>query len=310
MSCTVAHGLRPKYVHYRRQEVTTVDPSPIDVQTEAQTIIAESINPEAENIQTAETETEPPVEMTDAPGKGTEIEKQTVFENLQDEVTPEPQNEETETAAPKELQTDPMIEPTHLEPELESKPTEAPENEAVEQKEAESELKQQDPEREAQQNEQEQEQNDQEAKNEPLFVPKTRIDDKESVVTQQEPNESEPPKQAEPIDQKDADITTKDDTNNNQVNDDEIKSIVSKYFNSVPDIKSQYVLNEGLAKSITHYFKNKVVALPLFHINMKIDRNLVKIPWETGPPLDSKKKKAYPYRILPGLKKIRPRARK
>lgn len=323
MSCTVAHGLRPRYVYYRRQEATTVES--VDVQTEAQTIIGESINPETENNQAAEKESVPSVGTPEAPEKEfftekpvpsqeietenpteklseqqitvIEIENQPVIQNLQENVTPEPQDEETETAAPVELQTYPTIEPTQADPELESKPTEeAPEDEAGQQKEAEEELKEQDLESEAQQNEQEQEQNDQEAKIGPMIVPRVQIDNGLSVVAQQEPSES---------DQKDTDIAMKDadHTNENQLNDAKIKSIVSKYINSVPDIKSQYVLNEGLAKSITHYFKNKVVALPLFHLNMKIDRNLVKIPWQTGLPLPARKKKAYPYRVISGLQK-------
>lgn len=347
MSCTVAHGLRPRYVYYRRQEATTVEPIAVDVETEAHTIVAESINPETENNQAAEKETDHPVVTTEAPEKETDTPKekeaesptekiaesqekestteipsphkfaavdtanQTIYHNVQKEDTIGPQNEETETAAPVEIQTGPTIASNQAEPELESKPTEeapteeapieeAPENEAVEQNEdAEPELNEQDPERETQ-NDQEQEQNDQ--------VARAQIDNEQSIVAQQDPNESEPTKLSDPIDQKDTDISMKivDHTNDNQVNDDEVKSIVSKYFNSVPDIKSQYVLNEGLAKSITHYFKNKVVALPLFHINMKIDRNLVKIPWETGQPLESKKKKSYPYRVLHGLEKTNP----
>lgn len=347
LSCTVAHGLRPRYVYYRRQEATTVEPITVDVETEAQTIVAESISPELENYRAAEKETDNPVETTEAPEKetdnpqdnesptektaesqerenrtekpaqrqiaGVDLENQTIYHTVQEQDTVEPLNEETELPAPVELQTDPTIEANHAEPELESKPTEEPpENEAVEQKEAEPELKEQDPESEAQQNEQELEQNDKDAKIEPVVVPRSHIENEQSIIAQQDPNESEPPTLPDPIDQKDTDIAMKnvDRVNDNQADDIEVKSIISKYFKSVPDITSQYVLNEGLAKSITHYFKNKVVALPLFHINMKIDRNLVKIPWETGPPIESKKKsKSYPYKVLPALKQNHPEAR-
>lgn len=325
LSCTVTHGLRPSYVNYRRQEVTTVESSPLDVQTETQTIVAESMDSETENNQTPEKETGPPMENTEIPADSQETENpaektsqqpiiaeetenQTVSQNVQEEVTSESQNEETETTAPVELQTDSTI-TTDAELEFsnsDSKPTEAAlDNEAVEkEEEAEPEPKQQNPENEAQQNEPEQELNDQEAKIE-SEVYRARTNDQKSIIERQDPNESEPPKLAELMDRKDADITMKavDHTNENQVSDIEIKRVVSKYFNSVPDIKSQYILNEGLAKSITHYFKNKVVALPLFHINMKIDRNLVKIPWETGPPQQLKKKGSYPYRVLPDFKK-------
>lgn len=326
MSCTVAHGLRPRNVNYRRQDVTTLEQIPVDVQTEAQTIVAESMDTKTENNKAAEKETDHPVENTETPKKETEktgesretenptekpmqqsiaaveIENETISQNVQ-EVTSEPQNQETETAAPVELETDSAIAPTEAEPELDSKPTEeALENEAVDQKETEPELKVQDPETEAQQNEPEQELNDQEANIEPVVAQRVQANDEQSA--QQEINESKPPKLAELIDQNDADITKKDvdHADDNQTSDNEIKSIVSKYFNSVPDIKSQYILNEGLAKSITHYFQNRVVALPLFHINMKIDRNLVKIPWETGPPQQTNKKGSYPYRVLPGFK--------
>lgn len=260
----------------------------LEVQTEVQTIaeLVYSINPEVEETENTQAETDSPVD-TKVLKKETETSEDK--ETGMAEPTDDPQNEEMATAVP----VDPSIE-------LESKPTdEALDNEDVEQKDkVEAELKVNDPENERENDTQ---QNDQESIIEPVLSSRTKAQI-DSIVAHKDPNESESSKLAESIDQKDADIAMRavDHTNGNQVNDDEIKSIVLKYFQSVPDMNSEYVLNEGLAKSITHYFKNKVVALPLFNINMKIDRNLVKIPWETGQPREHKKN-SYPYSVLPGL---------
>lgn len=59
----------------------------------------------------------------------------------------------------------------------------------------------------------------------------------------------------------------------------EINNILQKYIDKIPDIDSKYVINEGLSKSISRYFKGKMSAFPLFKISLKIDRTPVKIPW-------------------------------
>lgn len=61
--------------------------------------------------------------------------------------------------------------------------------------------------------------------------------------------------------------------------EEEIKKIVGKYIDEIPDIESQYVVNEGLSKAISHFFKGKIKSFPLYKISLKIDKNPVKIPW-------------------------------
>lgn len=60
---------------------------------------------------------------------------------------------------------------------------------------------------------------------------------------------------------------------------EEVQKVLAKYFKKVPDIRSSYVINEGLAKTIATYFNGTVNAFPLFRISIKIDRTPIKIPW-------------------------------
>ncbi|KPI93268.1 hypothetical protein RR46_10528, partial [Papilio xuthus] len=61
--------------------------------------------------------------------------------------------------------------------------------------------------------------------------------------------------------------------------EEEMKNIILKYVENIKDIESQYVINEALSKSISHYLNGKVNVLPLYRISLKIDRNPIKIPW-------------------------------
>ena len=65
---------------------------------------------------------------------------------------------------------------------------------------------------------------------------------------------------------------------------EEIKTMMTKYFSKIQDIDSQYVLNQGMANSISRYFKGKLDVFPLFRIKLTIDRNPVRIPWKIGEP--------------------------
>ncbi|KAJ8734723.1 hypothetical protein PYW08_013973 [Mythimna loreyi] len=73
-----------------------------------------------------------------------------------------------------------------------------------------------------------------------------------------------------------------DPKTNNDIND-EIKTIMGKYLRNIPDVEPRYVLNDKIASVISHYFKGKITALPLYKISLKIDRNPVKIPWSLAP---------------------------
>lgn len=84
----------------------------------------------------------------------------------------------------------------------------------------------------------------------------------------------------------------------NVVDNEYMKTVVSKYINKIPDIKTQYVINEGLSKAISHYFNGKVNTFPLYKISLSIDRNPVKIPWTLGQPNKNGNIKKRVYRYL------------
>ncbi|XP_035429476.2 uncharacterized protein LOC118262326 [Spodoptera frugiperda] len=63
--------------------------------------------------------------------------------------------------------------------------------------------------------------------------------------------------------------------------DEETKTTLYKYINSIPDIKSRYVIDDSLTKIIDYYFKGKINTLPLYKLSLTIDRDPVKIPWST-----------------------------
>lgn len=65
---------------------------------------------------------------------------------------------------------------------------------------------------------------------------------------------------------------------NNKI-DDEIKQVIAKYLDKIPDVKPQFVIHDGLSKVISRYFKGKVSTFPLYKVSLKLDRNPVKIPW-------------------------------
>ncbi|XP_059049360.1 uncharacterized protein LOC131844470 [Achroia grisella] len=71
---------------------------------------------------------------------------------------------------------------------------------------------------------------------------------------------------------------------NKENNDEEIKRVIMKYINKVPDVEANYVVNERLSKIISQYFQGKINTFPLYRISLKIDRNPIKIPWILGQP--------------------------
>lgn len=63
------------------------------------------------------------------------------------------------------------------------------------------------------------------------------------------------------------------------ITEEEIKKVISKYVDKIPEIEPQFVIDEGLSKVISHYFEGKITTFPLYRISLKLDRNPVNIPW-------------------------------
>lgn len=67
--------------------------------------------------------------------------------------------------------------------------------------------------------------------------------------------------------------------------------MVHEYLARIPDVESKYVINDRLSKILSNLYQGKISVMPLYKVSLKIDRNLIKIPWtlETNPDIPSVK---------------------
>jgi hypothetical protein len=67
-------------------------------------------------------------------------------------------------------------------------------------------------------------------------------------------------------------------------NEEDIKKILSKFIDKIPDLEPKYIKSESISNMISKYYQGKINTFPLYKISLKIDRNPVKIPWSIGVP--------------------------